>query len=41
MYLSTSESKKQTIQTRRTEAEHGYGQHFDGCQMGGRFEGVD
>ena len=32
-YLSTTESKKQTKQTRRTEhrQNHGYGEHFDGC----------
>ena len=31
--LSTTESKKQTKQTRRTEhrQNHGYGEHFDGC----------
>ena len=39
--LSTIESRKQTKQTRRTETEnHGYGEHFDGCQMGGEFERI-
>ena len=33
-YLSTIESKKQTKQTRITE-NHGYREHFNGCQMGG------
>ena len=32
-YLSTIEFKKQTKQTRRQN--HGYGERFDGCQMGG------
>ena len=32
--LSTIESKKQTRQTRRQRQNHGYEEHFDGCQMG-------
>ena len=32
--LSIIESKKQTKQTRRTETDHGYEEHFDGCQIG-------
>ena len=39
-YLPTIESKKQTNQTRRTKQNHGYGEHFDGCQMGGSYGGV-
>ena len=31
-YLSTDESEKQTKQEQRQN--HGYGEHFDGCQMG-------
>ena len=35
--LPIIETKKQTKQTRRTE-NHGYGKHFDDCQMGGVME---
>ena len=38
--LSTIESKKQTKQTRRTEMDHGYGERFDGCQMGKGYGGM-
>ena len=31
-YLSTRESKKLSKQEQREN--HGYGEHFDGCQMG-------
>ena len=35
------ESQKQTKQTRRTETEnHGYGEHFDSCQMGEACGGI-
>ena len=34
IYLSITESKKQTKQTRGTGQNHGYGEHFNGCQMG-------
>ena len=39
-YLSTTESKKQTKQTRKTEQNHEYGECFDGCQMGGACGGM-
>ena len=42
-YLSTVESKKQNKQTRRTEKQRqnpGYGERFDGCQMGGGCGGI-
>ena len=32
--LSTIESKKQTKQQEQRQ-NHGYGEYFDGCQMGG------
>ena len=34
-YLSTIESKKQTKQTEEQRQNHGDGERFDGCQMGG------
>ena len=33
-YLSTNESKKQSKQEEQKQ-NHGYGERFDGCQMGG------
>ena len=33
-YLSTTESKKQTKQTKEQRQNHGCGQCFHGCQMG-------
>ena len=38
IYLSTIESKKLSQQEQRQN--HGYGEHFDGCQMGGGCEGM-
>ena len=39
-YLSTIESKKQTKQTSEQRQNHGYGKHFDGCQIRGRSGGM-
>ena len=38
-YLSTTESKKQTKQTRRMRQNHRSGEGFDGCQRGGGVRG--
>ena len=38
-YLPTIESKKQTNQTRRTKQNHGNGERFHGCHIGGWFGG--
>ena len=36
IYLSIIESKKNTLSKQEEQREnHGYGEHFDGCQMGG------
>ena len=34
-YLSIIVYKKQTKQRKEQRHTHGYGEHFDGCQMGG------
>ena len=34
-YLSIIESKKQTKQTNEQRQNHGYGERFHDCQMGG------
>ena len=39
MYLSTIESKKQTKQVKQRQ-NHGYGDHFDSCHMGGCYGGM-
>ena len=39
-YLSTTESKKQTKQTRRTETESWIQRAFFGCPLGGECWGV-
>ena len=39
-YVSTTESKKQTKQTRKQRQNHGYTERFDGCQMGMGFGGM-
>ena len=39
-YVSTTESKKQTKQTRKQRQNHGYTERFDGCQMGVGFGGM-
>ena len=39
-YLSTNESKKQSKQEEQTQ-NHGYGERFDGCQMGGGRQRMD
>ena len=38
IYLSTIESKKLSQQEQRQN--HGYGEHFDGCQMGVEYGGI-
>ena len=35
MYLSTNESKNKLCKQEEQRQNHGYGKHFDGCQMGG------
>ena len=39
-YLSTTESRKQTKQTREQRQNHGYRECFDGCQMGRGYGGM-
>ena len=34
-YLSTIESKNKLSKQEEQRQNHGYGEHFDGCQMGG------
>ena len=34
-YLSTIESKNQTKKKEEQRQNHGYGENFDGCQIGG------
>ena len=39
-YFSKIESKKQTKQQVEQKWNHGYREHFDGCQMGGGCGGM-
>ena len=39
-YLSTIESKNKLSKQEEQRQNHGYREHFDGCQMGWRYGGV-
>ena len=38
--LSTIESLKKSLGKQEQKQNHGYREHFDGCQMGGRCGGI-
>ena len=40
IYLSTIESKNKLSQQEQRCYSHRYGEHFDGCQMGGECGGI-
>ena len=40
MYLSTVESKNKLSKQEEQRQNHGYKEHFDGCQMGGGCQGM-
>ena len=40
MYLSTNESKNKLCKQEEQRQNHGYGKHFDGCQIRGRSGGM-
>ena len=40
-YLSTIESKNMLSKQEEQKQNYGYREGFDGCQMGGEYEGMD